>query len=177
MAFENSLANPGTGDRTVVVSQDDQGGDRGQVYVVRGRQEGDRLDARSSRAGLTGGTLYGIKVNGFPFESPATGSRTARASARFRSATASAKSGAQLESDSNANLVTQFQRPEDGAWDPQNANVYYFVTTDQYPGLQPALAAHVRRRRASPSSAGSIDMLLDGTEGQQMLDNITPNGR
>jgi hypothetical protein len=175
MAFENSLANPGTGDRTVVVSQDDQGGDRGQVYVYAGDKKATG-STPVERAGLTGGTLYGIKVNGFPFESPATGIPDGTRFSAFSFGDASAKSGAQLESDSNANLVTQFQRPEDGAWDPQNANVYYFVTTDQYPGFS-RLWRLTFDDAAHPELGGVIDMLLDGTEGQQMLDNITPNGR
>jgi hypothetical protein len=175
MAFENSLANWGTGDRTVVVSQDDQGGDRGQVYVYAG----DKKATGSSpveQAGLTGGTLYGIKVNGFPFESPATGIPDGTRFSTHSFGDASGKSGATLESDSNTNLVTQFQRPEDGAWDPQNPNVYYFVSTDQYPGVS-RLWRLTFDNAAHPELGGTIDMLLNGTEGQQMLDNISPNGR
>jgi hypothetical protein len=174
MAFENSLANWGTGDRTVVVSQDDQGGDRGQVYVYAG----DKKATGSSpveKAGLTGGTLYGIKVNGFPFENPATGIPDGTPFSTYSFGDASAKSGATLESESNTNLVTHFQRPEDGAWDPENPNVYYFVSTDQYPGVS-RLWRLTFDNAAHPELGGTIDMLLNGTEGQQMLDNITPNG-
>jgi hypothetical protein len=175
MAFENSLANWGTGDRTVVVSQDDQGGDRGQVYVYAG----DKKATGSSpveKAGLTGGSLYGIKVNGFPFEPPATGIPDGTRFSTYSFGDASGKSGATLESESNANLVTNFQRPEDGAWDPANANVYYLVSTDQYPGVS-RLWRLTFDNAAHPELGGTIDMLLNGTEGQQMLDNITPNGR
>jgi hypothetical protein len=174
IAFENSLANWGTGDRTIVVSQDDQGGDRGQVYVYAGDKKATG-STPVERAGLTGGTLYGIKVNGFPFENPATGIPDGTRFSTYSFGNASGKSGATLESESNANLVTHFQRPEDGAWDPQNPNVYYFVSTDQYPGVS-RLWRLTFDNAAQPELGGTIDMLLDGTEGQQMLDNITPNG-
>jgi hypothetical protein len=174
MAFENSLANWGTGDRTIVVSQDDQGGDRGQVYVYAGDKQA--TGSPVEQAGLTGGTLYGIKVNGFPFENPATGIPDGTRFSTYSFGDASAKSGATLETESNTNLVTNFQRPEDGAWDPDNANGYYFVSTDQYPGTS-RLWRLTFDDAAHPELGGKIDMLLSGTEGQQMLDNITVNGR
>jgi hypothetical protein len=174
MAFENSLANWGTGDRTVVISQDDQGGDRGQVYIYAGdkKSTGNPVE----QAGFTGGTLYGVKVNGFAFENPATGIPDGTRFGVYSFGDASAKSGAALESESNANGVTQFQRPEDGAWDPDNANVYYFVTTDQYPGTS-RLWRLTFDNAAHPDLGGTIDMLVSGTEGHQMLDNITVNGQ
>jgi hypothetical protein len=175
LSFENSLANWGTGDRTIVVSQDDAGGGKGQVYVYAG----DKKSAGTTpveQAGLTGGTLYGIKVVGYPAEIPATGIPSGTRFASYSFGDVSAKSGAQLETDSNANDVTQFRRPEDGAWDPSNPSVYYFVTTDQYPGTS-RLWRLTFDDAAHPELGGTIDMLLDGTEGQQMLDNIGPNGR
>jgi hypothetical protein len=172
MAFENSLANPGTGDRTVVVSQDDAGGGKGQVYVYVGDKKttGNAVEM----AGLTGGTLYGINVDGTPAEPAASGIPSGTAFSAYSFGDVSTLSGADLETASNDNGVTQFRRPEDGAWDPVDPNTYYFVTTDSFGGksrlwrLKFADAAH-------PELGGTIDMLLDGTEGQQMLDNIGPN--
>ena len=46
-SFENSLANWGTGDHTIVVATDDQGGGRGQVYVYAGDKK--RPGTRSRR--------------------------------------------------------------------------------------------------------------------------------
>jgi hypothetical protein len=54
--------------------------------------------------------------------------------------------------------------------------VYYFVTTDQYPGTS-RLWRLTFDDAKHPELGGTIDMLLNGTEGQQMLDNITVNGR
>ena len=174
-SFENSLANPGTGDRTVVVSQDDQGGGLGQVYVYAGDKKATGATP-VEKAGLTGGGLYGIRVTGYPAEVGATGIPSGTRFGVYSFGYASAKTGAQLETDSNTNGVTQFRRPEDGAWDTANPNVYYFVTTDQYPGTS-RLWRLTFGDAKHPELGGTIDMLLDGTEGQQMLDNITVNGR
>ena len=172
MAFENSLANAWTGDRTVVVSQDDAGGGKGQVYVYAGDKQttGNAVE----KAGLTGGSLYGIKVDATPAEPAATGIPSGTHFSTYAFGDVSTWSGDDLETASNTNGVTQFRRPEDGAWDPVDPNVYYFVTTDSFGGksrlwrLNFADAAH-------PELGGTIDMLLDGTEGQQMLDNIGPS--
>jgi hypothetical protein len=72
--------------------------------------------------------------------------------------------------------VTLFNRPEDGAWDPSNPADFYFVTTN-------AINAPSRLWRlrftniAQPELGGTIAMMLDGTEGQLMLDNIGIDGR
>jgi hypothetical protein len=170
IAFENSLANAGTGDRTVVVSQDDQGGGLGQVYVYAGDKSSSGANP-VERAGLTGGNLYGIKVTGFPAEIGATGIPSGTRFGVYSFGDASSTSGAQLEIDSNANGVTQFRRPEDGAWDTANPNVYYFVTTDVFLGKS-RLWRLTFDDASHPELGGKIDMLLDGTEGQNMLDNI-----
>jgi hypothetical protein len=174
-AFENSLANWGTGDRTIVAANDDQGGGKGQVYIYAGDKKASG-DTPVDQAGLTGGTLYGIKVTGYPSEIAATGIPSGTRFSGYSFGDVSTKSGAQLETDSNTNGVTQFRRPEDGAWDPHNPNVYYFVTTDQYPGKS-RLWRLTFDDAKHPELGGTIDMLLDGTEGQQMLDNIGPNGQ
>jgi hypothetical protein len=172
ISWENALANGGTGDRTVVAGDDDAGSGKGQVYIYLGdkKKTGNPVE----RAGLTGGTLFGISVTGFPAEVQATGIPSGT---RFTGASlgdVSAKTGAQIETDSTTAGVTQFRRPEDGAWDPSNPNVYYFVTTDAYGGKS-RLWRLTFDNVKNPAAGGKIDMLLDGTEGQQMLDNIGPN--
>ena len=174
-AFENSLANPGTGDRTVVISQDDQGGGLGQVYLYAGDKKSSGATP-VEQAGLTGGNLYGIKVTGYPAEIGATGIPSGTRFGLYSFGDASSTSGAQLETDSNANGVTQFRRPEDGAWDTANPNVYYFVTTDVFLGKS-RLWRLTFDDASHPELGGKIDMLLNGTEGQNMLDNIAVNER
>jgi hypothetical protein len=173
-SFENALANWGAGDRTIVAANDDQGGGRGQVYVYAGDKKASGNPVE--KAGLTGGSLYGIKVDGFAAEPAATGIPNGTHFGVTSFGDVSSWTGAQLETASNANAVTNFRRPEDGAWDPIDPNVYYFVTTDSFGGKS-RLWKLSFADASQPGLGGTIDMLLDGTEGQQMLDNIGVNSR
>src|SRR5439155_7183029 len=73
------------------------------------------------------------------------------------------KTGASLDADSVTAQVTNFQRPEDAAWDPSNPNDFYFVTTASFTGF-----SRLWRLRFTDlndlAAGGTIDMLLDGTE-------------
>lgn len=172
-SHENSLANPATGDATVVIGLDDTN-PRGQLYIYAGTKtsEGGPID----QAGLTNGTLYGVKVDGFPTEPSATGIPSGTTFSAYNFGDVSAWTGAQLDSASVANGVTGFLRPEDGAWDPSSPSDFYFVTTASFTGPSRLWRLHFNNP-ANPAAGGTIDMLLDGTEGQKMMDNITVNGR
>jgi len=80
--------------------------------------------------------------------------------------------GATLQTVSQASGVTGFQRPEDGAWDPSHPSDFYFVTTAGFTNR-----SRLWRLRfadpAQPWGGGTISMVLDGTEGHHMLDNLT----
>ena len=95
-------------------------------------------------------------------------------------------SGAALQTGSVAKGVTGFQRPEDGAWDPNNPSDYYFVTTSN---ITPEVGrdGHTRLWRlrftnpSHPEQGGSIKLLVNGpadtsvsafTPGPHMFDNI-----
>ena len=69
-AHENAVANPSTGTKTVVVSTDDTT-PTGQIYVYVGDKKA--IGNPAERAGLTGGTLYGIKVPSSPTEPAGSG--------------------------------------------------------------------------------------------------------
>ena len=171
LSWENSVASPSTGDRTVVVGLDDS--TPGQVYVYAGDKttSGSAVD----RAGLTNGTLYGIKVAGFATEPPAgipAGTPFTLASLGNRAAS----TGAALQADSVAAGVTEFNRPEDGAWDTQDPTVFYFVTTASFTGNSRLWKLDFVDP-SDPSKGGTITALLKGDEGQKMMDNLTVNDR
>ncbi len=74
--------------------------------------------------------------------------------------------------------MTEFLRPEDAHWDPTNPNRLYFVTTDRSidTGDRSRLWAidFDNLNAANPADiTGKITMMLDGTEGQSMFDNMT----
>ncbi|UGS35566.1 alkaline phosphatase PhoX [Capillimicrobium parvum] len=172
-AFENVVANPAAGDSTVVVATDDS--TPGQVYVFHGRKRS--AGSPVERAGLDQGALYGIKVPGMSDES--TGDFVA--SGRFQLARvgdgdARDMSGTELEAASDAAGVTRFWRPEDASWDPTNPHVLYVTTTASFTAPS-RLWKLTFDDPADPAKGGTIEAVLDGTEGQHMLDNLTVDGR
>ena len=86
----------------------------------------------------------------------------------------SAKTGAEIQADSEADEVTEFLRPEDGQWGTVDPDIFYFVTTNGF-GSPSRLWAAEFNDASNPTAGGTIRLLLDGTEGQQMLDNMTVN--
>jgi len=134
LAWENSVANPATGIATVVAGTDD--GTGGQVYFYVGTKTSSSNPVEE--AGLTNGNLFSIKVNGLNTESDSTVLTGAVPFTAYNFGDVSALTGAQLESASKdasgAFRVTSFNRPEDSAWDPNNLNDFYFVTTASFTG-------------------------------------------
>jgi len=164
LSFENMVARPVASDKTVVISMDDA--TPGQVYFYIGDKQntGSALD----RAGLTNGSLFGIKAD-FANETsagPTSGTFTLASLGNVSNMT-----GAQLEAASNAAGVTQFLRPEDGAWDTVNPNRFYFQTTNAF-NAPSRLWALDFVDPTNPALGGNISAVLNGTEGQQMLDNL-----
>jgi len=181
-SWENLLANPGSGDKTIVAGNDDS--TPGQVYMYIGTKtnSGSAID----KAGLTNGNLYGVKVNGIAVESRDAGVVSGTGFTLAPLGDVENKTGAQIQAASVTAGVTEFLRPEDGAWDPQNPSDYYFVTTDRYDTVKDGTGSTVGRSRLyrlrffninDPVAGGTVDMLLDGTESHEMLDNITVTRR
>jgi hypothetical protein len=145
----------------------------GQVYVYAGEKTGSANPVEA--AGLARGTLFGIRVAGFPAE-PDQGIPANTPFTVFSFGDVTNTTGAAIEAASKANGVTAFKRPEDGAWDPSNPDDFYFVTTATFTG--PSRLWRLRfNDGAHPENGGTIAMMLDGTEGQHMLDNLAINER
>jgi len=174
-AGENQVAHPGTGDTTVVAGTDDT--QPGQVYVYVGTKQttGNDFD----KAGLTNGVLYGVKVQGYATEDRTNGIPANTNFSMYAFGDVTSTTGATLESTGTANGVTAFNRPEDCAWDTIRPNRLYVVTTDRN-----NTGTQVGRSRLwaldftdvnNPSLGGKITMILNGTEGMQMMDNLCVN--
>ena len=166
-SWENAIASPFVSNKTIVAGTDDA--TPGQVYMYIGAKTntGNEIE----KAGLTGGKLYGVKVTGLTLEVsgsvPAAGTAFTLADlGQVQNST-----GAALETASDAAGVTEFLRPEDGAWDPKNPADFYFVTTNSF--TAPSRLWRLRfTNPASPESGGTITAVLDGTEGPKMMDNM-----
>ena len=196
-SWENAVAHPNAGDRTIVVGTDDS--TPGQVYVYVGDKTG-ASDSAVKRAGLANGALFGIRVlddtagsPGLPLEFGKTDWQTGKAYAfeavdvsAARKSAGGAWSGAALQSGSVAATVTEFERPEDGAWDPRNARDFYFVTTSNItPTSNRSGRTRLWRMRfddpTRPQDGGTLTPLIQGaaettvtasTVGPKMFDNI-----
>jgi hypothetical protein len=172
LSWENAVPNGSTGVRTVVAGTDDSG--TGQIYIYAGDKTTSAQPIEA--AGLANGTLMGVKVPGLTQETDATVLAGAAPFTVFDFGDVSSTTGAQLESLSIANGVTAFNRPEDAAWDPSSPGDLYFVTTASFNGRSRLWRARFVDA-ARPQLGGTIEMLLDGTEGQHMFDNIAIDGR
>ncbi|MBA2466569.1 MAG: DUF839 domain-containing protein [Sphingomonas sp.] len=178
LSYENVVANPFAQDKTVVAITDDQGG--GQVYIYVGQKQA--TGSEIAKAGLTGGELYGIKVNGVPNEANGIAANGSFSLQRIGDSVAggiSNMTGAQIQSESVGDLVTGFLRPEDLAWDPDNPAVAYFVTTNSFsanPATTPTRLYKIEFADiTNPQLGGTITAVIDGTEGYDahMFDNIS----
>jgi hypothetical protein len=167
-AWENIVANPATGDQTVVVGMSDITYNQVYVYIGTKQRTGNPVE----QAGLAGGKLYAIKVVGYPTE-PATGIPSGTRFELVPIASPETKTGAQIETEARAQGATDFNRPEDGSWDPRDPRAFYWVTTASYAGMSRLWRLNFSPNLVDPTAGGTIDMLLDGTEGQKMMDNIT----
>ncbi|MEO6730926.1 MAG: esterase-like activity of phytase family protein [Ferruginibacter sp.] len=166
-SWENAVPNPAAGNKTVVAGLDDATG--GQVYFYVGTKT--NTGSEIEKAGLGNGKLFGVKVTGFASEAtpplPTAGTRFTL----FDLGSVQNTTGAALETASVTGGVTGFLRPEDGAWNPANPRDFYFATTNAFTG--PSRLWKLRFDDiANPENGGTIEAVLDGTEGQKMLDNI-----
>lgn len=156
MSFETQLASPHPQAKTVVMLMDDAAASTAgsplcetvncpapqtvpsELYVYVGTKQ--RQGTEIERAGLTNGTLFGMKVmvNGALRTEESDvfglGGIAYIASGRFELVDLgdqSSKDGIQLQRDAVDHDVFRMQRVEDGAWDPRprRRGDFYFVTT------------------------------------------------
>lgn len=158
-AWENAVANPATGDLTLVIGMDDN--QDGQVYVYAG--EKSTTGNPVQKAGLAKGKLYAVKADGERFSLAGFGD-------------VSSMSGADLEKAGEQSGVSKFMRPEDGAWDTKNPNIFYFATTAKIDGESQIFQLKfddVNR----PEKGGEIKAILNAKAiGAQMFDNLAVTG-
>lgn len=183
LSYENSVASPNSGDKTLVVSMDDS--TPGQVYVYLGNKQ--KTGNPVERAGLVGGKLFGIKVtNGGTSYSGGAVTRENNgpingAFSLVEVSDVATGTGAALQTASTARGITEFARPEDGAWDTLNPRVFYFVITGATIDgkLQSARLYKLTFDSISNPTGGTIEPIIDrndllpSTTGFAQFDNLT----
>jgi hypothetical protein len=166
--WENILINPFSQLKTVAIGNNDGGtgvlNNALEVYIGTKTTSGSEVD----KAGLTNGVAKFINVDGITAEIANTTTRATNI-----------VDGAHFSLSDTAS--TTFSRPEDGAWSADGSK-YFFVTTDQLDKTEITGQTQIGRSRlweldfadiANPELGGTVKVLLDGTEGQNMLDNMT----
>jgi hypothetical protein len=167
-SIENAVANPASEDKTIVATTDDA--TPGQVYIYVGTKTNTGTEIE--KAGLTNGKLYGVKVTDLPTEISGSVPSANTEFTLVDLGDVKNTTGADLHTASNTALVTNFLRPEDGAWDPMNPNVFYFNTTNAFASPSRVWKLDFTDIK-NPELGGKITAVLDGTEGPKMLDNMT----
>lgn len=188
---ENLLLQPGTGRATVLMVNEDNNATDSQLRMYVGEKETE--GTWYQKAGLDNGQAYVMAVNGIASDNDFrknVGKGVATA-VSWRPINTSVNGKAQgLESLS---LGTTMSRIEDGEWDPNHPNDYYFITTESNKdkgatAVNPAEPSFSRDGGAlwryrvtdakNPLGGGTLTMLLDGTEAPYLSkpDNLTISG-
>lgn len=166
-SWENYVASGFESDKTVMVGTDDA--TPGQVYIYVGTKTNTGNDIE--RAGMTNGKLYGVAVSGMVAETNASVPPAGTSFSLYELGDVSSLSGSTINSNSNAGGVTNFLRPEDAAWDPSNDSLLYFVTTNSFSSPSRLWKLHFTDPN-DVTLGGKITSVLEGGEGQKMMDNI-----
>ncbi|MFN8046635.1 MAG: hypothetical protein U0Q08_11410 [Dermatophilaceae bacterium] len=177
-AWENIVASPYSKNKTVTIGLDD--GQGGQVYVYVGKKSRKGNDIE--RAGLVGGKLYGVKVEGLA-DNKEVDATTIAAGTRFSLVEvpgADAMTGAELDAKSNELGITNFARPEDGSWSKKSSTDFWFNTTASITGV--SRTWHLNFDDAvEVTEGGTVNVTVAGpmgsgalnAPGPRMLDNMT----
>lgn len=158
-SWENLVASPYEQDKTIVAGMDDGSANASKVYIYVGHKQehGNPVEL----AGLTNGISHHVKIAGYATEGSVNGSVAIPDNLNVPFTLVTDGSG------------TGLNRVEDGAWDTQNPNRFYFVTTYSFNG-NTRLWRLTFSDITEPEAGGTIEILVNGAvSGQKMLDNIT----
>lgn len=192
-SFENAIPSAKPGVNTVVMANEDGSASDSQVYMYLGKKQstGSTVD----KAGLTNGDLYVLNVPTAASDNVfrTTYAKSTPVAAEFKKI--DWNQGVVEYAKSARDAGTEFARVEDGEFDPNNPNVYYFVTTESnkdpvatkenpaLPGVSRdggALWRFTFKDVQNPLLGGNLELLLNGGEDLYLSkpDNmtITKNG-
>lgn len=157
-AWENLLASPYEQDLTIVAGMDDGALNASKLYFYLGEKQSSGNPVEL--AGLTNGATFQVSISGYGTETGVNPIPQGHVG--------------------NFSLVdaggTGLNRVEDGAWDTQNPNRFYFVTTANFTGNSRLWRLTFNDIR-NPLAGGTVEVLIDGAvTGQKMMDNMTVDG-
>ena len=161
IAWENLLANPASGDKTLVMGLDDIQDGLVLIYVGEKHSQSDVKSSPIAQAGLSGGKLYALNVEGSRFQLVTLTDGMTNLD------------GKTLREQAKKLGASGFARPEDGAWDTLNPKMFWFATTDKIGG-DSRLTRIVFDDLADPQRGGRVETMLRAHDiGAEMFDNVT----
>jgi glycerophosphoryl diester phosphodiesterase len=178
-SWENAVVAPFTRERTVVFLLEDgpSSGDGlgSQLYMYVGTKA-ERSDDALARNGLQGGDVHVFVSDSPTYTSEATFTAKGDSVAgRWRPVDWRLDAVAFDEASRSAGAFS-FIRIEDGAADPRNPGVFYFVTTGKGGTANPfGRLYRLDFDPQKPLSGATLTLLLDGSEGIVSPDNIALN--
>ena len=175
--WENFLTKPATGKTTVVMGNEDNAATDSQLYMYVGTKQTTGSNF-AEKAGLTNGKLYTVALSGFASDNAVRAAKKVgdKIKVGFNLINTNPNFG-KFSAMAQTNGTT-FSRIEDGEWDPNNPNVYYFVTTESnkdplatavnpannYSRDGGALWKMTFADAKDPFKGATVEMLLNGTE-------------
>ena len=187
-SVENAIPLKTESDTTVVLGGEDATPGELWIYVGKKSKTGTAVE----KAGLTNGTNYVLSIPGVSTDKQF---RALHGKGKPVAAQLSAPIDWTLNGKAqNAAAVAQgglgFTRVEDGAWDPNNPNTFYFLTTEGGDtSVAPFAASTVTRDGgglwqlkfkdvSNPSAGMTLTLLADGSEAPYLSkpDNMTIDG-
>lgn len=187
-SFENAIPSTKPGINTVVMANEDGSATDSQVYMYLGKKQstGSTVD----KAGLTNGDLYVLNVPSAASDNVfrTTYAKSTPVDAEFKKIDWNV--GVADYAKAVREAGTEFARVEDGHFDPNNPNVYYFLTTESnkdpvatkenpaLPGVSRdggALWRFTFKDVQNPLLGGKLEILLNGGEAPYLSkpDNMT----
>lgn len=193
LAAWETFNNIATGTKTTAVfGNEDGSATNSQLWLYQGtkRTSGTWVE----KAGLTGGKTYVMKIGSFQIEKDFRSfvGKNKPTSVTFQEINAK-NNGVKQNQEADV-IGTALARVEDGAFDPKDPSVYYFLTTEsnkdaKATSLNPdnplvtkrdggALWKLKLKDRKNPAAGGTITMLLDGSEAPYLNkpDNLEVDG-
>ena len=172
-AWENTVPQPNKGSRTVVMGLEDgpfavdPTVENSQLYMYVGRKEKGRGVSVLNKNGLDNGLLFVLApVDPAQRLEPSFGDESGSIKVQWKLVpNADSTTEAQLETASDAAGAINFARPEDGAFNKENKNQFFFVTTGGLTGgneLGRLYTLNIDRK--DPTARGTLRVVYEADE-------------
>jgi len=163
--WENTVAQPKKGSRTVLMGMEDgPTTPDNQLYLYVGKKVRTEDATPMRRNGLDNGLMYAF-VSDTPGKTTELEFTEGSIEGHFEVIPSPEDlTDVELEAASDAIGAFGFIRTEDGAFDPKNPDVYYFVTTGSGPGNQLGRMYKMTLNSTDPTGHATVEMIYNADQ-------------